>query len=149
MESPGAPILHWISYVFPYILPPQIGPSLECGESGCAYIRLDFLCISIHSTSPEWVCSRCSQNAVSPICIAFPVYFHTFYLSKVGLREPFGKSALGDFLCISCVFPYLLPLQGESAGPLENRPSVNSHGIPLYFHTSYLSNVGLREPLEK
>jgi hypothetical protein len=47
---------------------------------------MDFLCISIHSASPEWVCGDWPEDPEAVISYGFPMYFHTFCLSRVGLR---------------------------------------------------------------
>ena len=47
---------------------------------------MDFLCMSTLSASPECVCGEWPEYPGAPISYGFPMYFHTFYLSRVGLR---------------------------------------------------------------
>jgi hypothetical protein len=170
----GVALFLWISYVFLYILPLQCGSAVGGRRIRCRPFPIDFLCISIHSASPVWVCGGWPEDPVSPVSYGFLMYFHTFYLSSVGLWWVAGRSGVARFLWITYVFLHILPLQCgsavggrkircrqfpldflcislHSASPVwvcggwpEDPVSPVSHGFPMYFYTFCLSSVGLR-----
>merc|ERR1711903_375109 len=129
-EKSGALLFLWISYVFACILPLQSGSAGDVGKVGGASLPMDFLCICMHSASPEWLCRRCRKSRGRFSSYGFPMYLHAFCLSRVALQEMSETSGAPLFLWISYVFACILPLQSGSAGDVGN---VGGASLPMDF----------------